>query len=33
MYSPIKWVLDVYDCLRKGEGVGGETNAIFIRVL
>ena len=30
MYSIMEWVLVVYDCLRKGEGVGGETNAIFM---
>ena len=33
MYSTIEWVLVVYDCLRKGEGVGGETNAIFMSAL
>jgi hypothetical protein len=33
MYSSIEWILVVYDCLRKGEGVGGEINAMFIRVL
>ena len=29
----MEWVLVVYDCLRKGEGVGGETNAIFMSAL
>ena len=33
MYSPIEWALVAYDCLRKGEGVGGETNAIFMSAL
>jgi hypothetical protein len=30
MYSPIEWALVAYDCLRKDEGGGGETNAIFM---
>ena len=25
--------IGLYDCLRKGEGVGGETNAIFMSAL
>lgn len=33
MYSFIRWVLVIYVCLTKGEGVGGETNAMFVRVL
>jgi hypothetical protein len=33
MYSNIGWVLVVYDYLRKGEGVGGETNAILMSAL
>jgi hypothetical protein len=33
MYSTIEWVLEVYDCLRMGEGVGGETNPNFMNAL
>jgi hypothetical protein len=33
MYSTREWVLVVYDCLRKDEGVGGETNGTFMSAL